>query len=121
MVVDDSPVNRSVLTAFLKKAGVAVVDHACDGAEALEALASAVKEGRPHDFVFTDYWMPHMNGLEFVARLRADPRFGELPVFVVTADTEFKRDARGGLFTGVLFKPLTYARLLEVLARNPVC
>ena len=121
MVVDDSPVNRSVLTAFLKKVGVAVVDHACDGAEALEALASAVKEGRPHDFVFTDYWMPHMNGLEFVARLRADPRFGELPVFVVTADTEFKRDARGGLFTGVLFKPLTYARLQEVLARNPVC
>ena len=109
LVVDDSPVNRAVLTAHLKKAGVAAVDHACDGGEALAKLASDLESGHPHDFVFSDLWMPHVNGIEFIGKLRTDSRFARLPVFAVTADTEFLGDDRKNLFTGVLFKPLTYA------------
>ena len=116
LVVDDSPVNRMVLTAFLKKAGVTSIDHAGDGGEALAELDSAEKAGNPHDFVFSDLWMPNMNGIEFVEKLRADPRFARLPAFAVTADTEFQRDARSKLFTGVLLKPLTYGKLVEVLS-----
>jgi len=118
LVVDDSPVNRSVLTAFLKRAGVASVDHACDGGEALSKLGSAVKAGHPHDFVFSDFWMPNMNGLEFIEKLRADPQFDGLPVFALTADTESHDDVRAGLFTGILLKPLTYGKLVEVFASN---
>jgi len=117
LVIDDSSVNRSVLNAFLKKIGVAAIDLACDGEEALAKLDSAVKAGRPHDFILSDLWMPVMNGLEFIEKLRADPRFSGLPVFAVTADTEFDRDARTELFTGVLLKPMTYDKLVEVFAR----
>ena len=113
LVVDDSPVNRSVLKAFLRRAGVAEVDLAGDGVEALAALDSAVKNGNPHDFVFSDFWMPNMNGLELVERLRADPRFSRLRMFAVTADTEFGKDVRARLFNGILLKPLTYSRLVD--------
>jgi len=116
LVVDDSPVNRAVLTAFLKKAGIVLIDHACDGAEALAKLDSEEKAGHPFDFVFSDYWMPNMNGLEFIEALRADPRFGSLPVFALTADTESRRDPRTELFSGVLLKPLTYGKLAEVFS-----
>jgi len=116
LVVDDSPVNRSVLTAFLKRAGVTLIDHACDGEEALAELDSALKAGRPHDFVFSDFWMPNMNGLEFVEKLRADSRFSHLPVFAVTADTEARSDARSALFTDILHKPLTFVKLMEAFA-----
>ena len=116
LVVDDSPVNRSVLTAFLRKANVASVGQACDGKEALSALESATKEGRPYDFVFSDFWMPNMNGLELVERLRADQRFRALPVYAVTADTEFHHDDRSKLFNGILLKPLTYGKLMETFA-----
>jgi len=116
LVVDDSPVNRLVLTAFLKRAGVVVIDHACDGEEAFAALDSAQKAGHPYDFVFSDYWMPNMNGLELIEKLRADARFGRLPVFAVTADTEARNDARSNLFSGILLKPLTYEKLVEVFA-----
>ena len=116
LVLDDSPVNRKVLTALLKKAGIAAVDSAGDGAEALAKIDSAEKAGDPCDFVFSDLWMPNMNGLEFIGKLRADPRFKSLPVYAVTADTEFRRDARTYLFTGILLKPLTYAKLMEVFA-----
>ena len=114
LVVDDSPVNRSVLAAHLKRAGIAAVDFAGDGVEALAALDSAVKGGNPHDFVFSDFWMPNMNGLELVERLRADPRFSRLRIFAVTADTEFGKDSRSELFNGIILKPLTYGRLVEV-------
>ena len=116
LVVDDSPVNRSVLTALLKRAGVPSVDHAGDGGEALSELDAAVKTGHPHEFVFSDFWMPNMNGPEFVEKLRTDARFRSLPVYLVTADTEYENDARTRLFTGVLLKPLTYDKLVDVLA-----
>ena len=116
LVVDDSPVNRSVLTAFLKRAGVCSIDHANDGREAFSLLESSLKAGRPHDFVFSDFWMPNMNGLELIKKLRADSRFSGLPVIAVTADTEFSDDTRSMLFTGVLLKPMTYAKLVDALA-----
>jgi len=118
LVVDDSPVNRSVLKAFLKKAGVVSIDQACDGYEALAALEAAAKASDPYDIVFSDLWMPNMNGLELIEKLRGDSRFGSLPVFAVTADTECKRDARARLFTGILMKPLTYDKLMEAFSRG---
>jgi len=116
LIVDDSPVNRAVLAAFLKKAGIAEPDQAGDGQEALEKLLSAAEAGSPFDFVFTDLWMPNMNGTEFIEKLRADPRFTALPVFALTADTEYRRDTRSALFTGALLKPLTYDTLMETFA-----
>ena len=118
LVVDDSPVNRSVLKAFLKKMGVVSIDYAGDGEEALAELDSAAKAGHPHDFVFSDLWMPNMNGLELIGRLRADSRFSHLPVFAVTADTESRHDPRTNLFTGILLKPLTYGKLVELVAKT---
>ena len=116
LVVDDSPVNRAVLTAFLKKAGVVSIDHAADGVEALAALDAAAKAGQPYDFILSDLWMPNMNGLEFVEKLREDPRFVSLPCFALTADTESQTDVRTKLFTGILLKPLTYDKLMGTFA-----
>jgi CheY-like chemotaxis protein len=116
LVVDDSPVNRAVLTAFLKKAGITSIGHAGDGEEALAEIESAEKADHPFDFVFSDFWMPNMNGLEFIEKLRADPRFEKLPVFALTADTENQNDSRSRFFSGILLKPLTYGKLIEVFA-----
>ena len=60
--------------------------------------------------------MPNLNGLEFIELLRADSRFRHLPVFAVTADTECNNDSRTDLFTGILLKPMTYDKLVEVFA-----
>ena len=83
---------------------------------ALSELDLAVKNGSPYDFVVSDLWMPNMNGMELIEKLRADSRFSRLPVFALTADTEFRGDARTELFTGVLLKPVTYQKLVEVFA-----
>ena len=116
LIVDDSPVNRAVLTAFLKKAGITSIEQAHDGRDAFSKLDSAEKSGCPYDFVLSDLWMPNMNGMELIEKLRGDSRFQELPVFALTADTEYRRDARNYLFSGILLKPLTYEKLMSVFS-----
>ena len=39
-----------------------------------------------------------------------------IPVYAVTADVEFLRDDRSRHFTGILLKPLSYGKLMEVFA-----
>ncbi len=64
--------------------------------------------------------MPNLNGLEFIEMLRADARFSHLPAYAVTADTECKHDPRTDLFTGILLKPMTYGKLVEVFTTTPL-
>ena len=80
------------------------VETAVDGRDAWEKIQSSE---RPFDSVLTDIWMPNMNGRELVAKIRADGRFAELPVYAVTADVEEQKNFAERGFTGVLLKPLT--------------
>ena len=118
LVVDDSPINREVLTSLLAHAGVASISQACDGGEAFTKLGAALNAGQPYDFVFTDLWMPNMNGIEFIEKLRGDARFRRLQVYAVTADAEFQRDSRNRFFSGILLKPLTYGKLVEAFSNT---
>ena len=116
LVVDDSSINRDVLTQLLAHAGVGEIVQAEDGVEALATLDEALADGHEFDFVLTDLWMPNKNGIELVGALREDDRFRRIPVFAVTADAEFVRDERSKIFDGILLKPITYDRLMEVFS-----
>jgi len=120
LIIDDSPINREVLASLLQYAGISSIDQASDGEEAFMELKMALRAHKPYDFIFSDLWMPNMNGIEFIEKLRADSRFSRLPVFAVTADAEFRRDARNRLFTGILLKPLTYAKIVEAFSAKAI-
>jgi CheY-like chemotaxis protein len=79
LVVDDEPMVRQSVGQFLEDEGY-VVDQASDGADALAIIA----ERRP-DAVLLDIMMPGMNGRQLLRALRADPRYVDLPVVVMTA------------------------------------
>ena len=116
LVVDDEQINRELLGLYLSDDYELL--FACDGAEALVKLEEAAKAGRPHDFVFSDFWMPNMNGIEFIKKLRADSRLRGLQVYLVTADTECQRDPASRLFDGILLKPVTHDKLVGVFAEK---
>lgn len=66
---------------------VAAVEVAHDGVEALVRLRSgAISMHRL--VVLLDIRMPRMNGLEFLAELRADPALRHLPVVVMTTSQD---------------------------------
>lgn len=78
LIVDDDRATRHVLRAVLTEAGFAT-SVAEDGVDALEMLRH-----RRVDLLLLDVWMPRMNGLELLAKLRtrkARPR-----VVVMTSD-----------------------------------
>ncbi|CAN5587363.1 hypothetical protein BH23CHL8_BH23CHL8_11310 [soil metagenome] len=78
LVVEDSAVNRMVLTRALEGRGHTVAG-AEDGVAALDRLAQEA-----FDVVLLDIVMPRMDGFETLAALKADPRLRELPVIVIS-------------------------------------
>ena len=112
LVVDDSAVNRAVLKAMLAKSGVTNVTMAENGREALKIL----KSGTSFGMVFSDLWMPEMDGKELVQAIRADAKLSRLPVYLVTADVEVRNQPGIESFSGILFKPITLETLHALFA-----
>ena len=89
LVVDDTPLNISVITGALKDTYRTKV--ATSGSKAL-AIASA--DEKP-DLILLDVMMPEMDGYEVCLRLKADPMTREIPVIFLTAQTEAEDETRG--------------------------
>lgn len=78
LVVDDTASNRDLLSRRLSRDGHAVM-AASSGREALQLLDREV-----FDLVLADILMPDMNGLELLRHLKAERRFREIPVVMVS-------------------------------------
>jgi len=89
LIVDDTALNRDMLSEIFRKAGFHDLTLAVDGEEAL-ALAAAIDP----DLLVLDLVMPKVDGIEVCKRLRADPRFRTLPIVVQTALSEPKDRTR---------------------------
>ena len=81
LVIEDDPDSRDLLVNLLREVGCTVM-QAFDG---IEGLARCRAER--FDIVFSDIRMPHMNGVEMIERLRADPFTAALPVVAVSASS----------------------------------
>jgi len=74
LVVDDSAVNRRVVTDFLTQWGISA--HQAENAErAHEILRDSIRDSMPIDFCLVDVQMPGCDGWRFVKEVRAEPAF----------------------------------------------
>jgi CheY-like chemotaxis protein len=80
LIVDDDVRNIFALTSALERHQMEIT-NAESGADAIAVLSTAPDV----DAVMMDIMMPEMDGFEVIRRLRADPRFAELPIIAVTA------------------------------------
>jgi len=66
--------------------------------------------------ILLDMHMPYASGSDILNQLRADPRWANIPVLIVTADLRMAQSmqAKG---EQVLLKPITVARLTEIVSR----
>jgi CheY-like chemotaxis protein len=72
----------------------------------------------PPDLIITDVNMPHMDGFEFVAALKADRSLPSIPVIFLTSVED--GDARGKELgaVGYITKPVRADRLLSLVAQH---
>ena len=99
LVADDHPALVAAVSDFLEKQGFEVVGQARDG---LAAVASAL-ETKP-DIALVDYRMPHLEGADLLAQLRANAP--EMLIAVYTADTDQS-------IVGVVFDAGAHALILK--------
>ena len=115
LVVDDTPLNLTVMKGLLKQTQVQV-DTAASGKECLTKIQET-----QYDIIFLDHLMPDMDGAETLAAIRQTP--GKcakgVPVIAMTANNVIgARDEymkRG--FSEYLLKPVDTAWLEELIER----
>lgn len=88
LVVDDSQTVRLILRKYLGKIGFDVVE-ATDGREGIDRLLEMSKA----DLVLVDWNMPNMSGVDFVRAVRAIRQYDNLPLVMVTTNTEIDQVA----------------------------
>ncbi|BBI99095.1 hybrid sensor histidine kinase/response regulator [Ferrigenium kumadai] len=114
LLAEDSITTRTQEKRILEGAGYEVVT-AVDGADAYNKLGS-----RSFDAVVSDIVMPNMTGLDLTEKIRADKKYTELPIILVTSLAS-EEDQRRGLEAGAnayIAKPsFDQQVLLECLAR----
>ena len=88
MVVDDSLTMRKVTGRILERHNFEV-SVARDGVEALEQL-----EERVPDLMLLDIEMPRMDGYELATAMRADPRYKDVPIVMITSRSGDKHRQR---------------------------
>ena len=105
MVVDDEPENIRFIVRILRGEGYGAIETTQDPREAAHLFATF----RP-DLVLMDLLMPHMDGVETMARLRSTLSDGDyVPFLVLTSDASHtaKRHALEGGATDFLTKPFS--------------
>ncbi len=107
LLVDDSRLQRKILSASLSKHGYEVTE-AASGQEALEMCHT-----RRPDLVLSDWMMPGMNGLEFCQAFRALPG-DEYGYFILLTSKSEKEEIARGFESGAddfLTKPVNASEL----------
>jgi len=85
LIVDDSRPMLKIIRNLLKQIGLANVEEATDGVEALKIL----RAGSGWGLIVSDWNMdPGMNGLPFLKEVRADATLKHIPFVMITAESK---------------------------------
>jgi CheY-like chemotaxis protein len=113
LIVEDYAVTRRMLSYTLQQEGHTVVT-AMHGKDALRHLAETVV-----DIAIVDIAMPEMDGLTLLKLLRANERYKNLPIIMLTASGQDadRIQARAEGANDFLSKPTSSRELLESVNR----
>jgi two-component system, cell cycle response regulator DivK len=113
LVVEDNERNMKLFRDVLEASGYRTLE-AATGERAVEL----VFEHRP-DLVLMDIQLPDIDGVEALARLRADQRLSSVPVLALTAQAmegDRERFLAAG-FDGYLSKPVNISEFVATVKR----
>lgn len=113
LLVEDNPVNQTVIEAMLRSLGF-TVSVATDGAQAVRST-----EGNEFEVILMDCRLPIIDGYEATRQIRQLPGRGEVPIIALTANA-LQGDRETCLSAGMndyLAKPFKRNDLQQILQR----
>ena len=113
LIVDDKSTSRRMLSYMLNKHGYVALT-ADNGRDALAQLAA-----QPIDLILSDIAMPEMDGLALLQAVRADERWSDMPVIMITASGQDhdRVTAQSAGADGLLTKPIGSYELLDLVGQ----
>jgi signal transduction histidine kinase/CheY-like chemotaxis protein len=119
LLAEDNDVNQLLYIGMLSHLGWPA-DLATNGAEAIEKVEQAERDGRPFRIVLMDMQMPVVDGLEATRQIRASGVSGDqLPILALTANA-YESDVAACFAAGAqahLSKPLQMSELDRALRK----
>jgi two-component system chemotaxis response regulator CheY len=113
LIVEDSSSIRLVVSNLLQEQGYEVT-QAVDGRDGLKQL-----NGQQYHLIISDYNMPHLNGLDFVAAGRQIPAYKFTPIIMLTTENDDEKKQRAKTF-GVkiwMHKPFDAQALINAVKK----
>ncbi|MEI7907697.1 MAG: response regulator [Bacteroidota bacterium] len=114
LLVEDDISQRSLLRHIIAKKTSFEIFEAKNGIEGLRMV-----EMHSPDLIVLDVWMPVMNGMAMLEKLRADKMHNSIPVVIITAmkDQETIQEAIAKGISGYLLKPFTQEQVHATLSK----
>jgi CheY-like chemotaxis protein len=115
--VDDNEVNRRVVQEQVTSWGMRNGSFAT-GAQALDAVRAARRDGDPYQVVIADYQMPEMDGAELAAAIKLDPEIRDTRVILLSSKGNWRevRRMEGERADTSRMKPVREQQLLQALS-----
>ena len=117
LLVEDNPMDLDLtLRAFARRNLTNKIEVARDGQEALDFIGAWEAGAEVPVVILLDVHLPKVDGLEVLRRLRAHPRFGTIPVVMLTTSAE-DEDIRTAYALGAnsyIVKPVAFDKFLGV-------
>jgi DNA-binding response OmpR family regulator len=115
LIVEDDP-HMAYLLGYLAEKERFVVETIADGRQAIARIES----GPPADLVLLDVMLPYTDGFELLEKLRANAKWKQVPVIILTSRTR-EHDAVRAMSLGAddyLTKPFSPAELVARMRRR---
>lgn len=115
LLVDDDEDDREIFQYVLKEVSPNVTCSVSPtGLDALKKLG--LREIEP-DCIFLDLNMPVMNGMQFLAQIKANEQFRDIPVIVYTtaSNNETAEEVKALGASEFIIKPHQYSTLLNTM------
>ena len=117
LIIDDNVVNQEILKEQMKSWGLRSI-AVPSAAKGRAVLNGALKKNITIDLVIVDYQMPHETGEGFLDSIKADARFKDIPLLMLTSivedDLEITLRQKG--LDGYLTKPPRMTALHETVS-----
>ncbi len=113
LVIDDSTVNVVLLEAVLQNKGY-TIEKAFNVKEAFEIMQKSIPK-----LILLDLLMPRINGFEFLQQIKANNKYKDIPVVIVSAWTDPETIKKSYDLGAQHFikKPVDINHLLEIVEK----
>lgn len=114
LIVEDSATTRSLIKAVIEEVGDFDIVEAPTGFDALKLLPA-----QDFDLVVTDINMPDINGLELINFIKNNPRYGHIPLIIVSTERS-EEDKKRGMALGAaayVTKPFKAPELQDIVRK----